>query len=62
MASAASSSTPSPFPDLKCSKCRKSLNLGNEDIDDQAVEPSLIFLREDNLPEWILLKVEEVII
>jgi hypothetical protein len=56
------SASSQPLPDLKCYKCRSSLNLTNDDIVDKGSDQSLIILREDDLPEWIQQKIEEVII
>ncbi len=57
MAEAASSQ------DLRCSKCRSSLGVNPDqvhDLEGQSLDQTLIFLREDKLPEWIEQKVEEV--
>jgi hypothetical protein len=50
--------------DLKCNKCRVTLNVDSDQIQEvegKQLDQSLIFLREDKLPEWIEKKVEEVI-
>ena len=49
--------------DLRCNKCRASLNVQSDhvqDIEGKNLDQTLIFLREDCLPQWIELKVEEV--
>jgi hypothetical protein len=51
--------------DLKCNKCRVTLNVDSDqiqEIEGKQLDQSLIFLREDKLPEWIEKKVEEVIL
>jgi hypothetical protein len=48
--------------DLKCNKCRVTLNVDSDQIQEvegKHLDQSLIFLREDKLPEWIEKKVEE---
>jgi hypothetical protein len=57
MAEAASSQ------DLRCSKCRSGLGVNPDqvhDLEGQTLDQTLIFLKEDKLPEWIEQKVEEV--
>ena len=49
--------------DLRCNKCRASLNVQSDhvqNIEGKNLDQTLIFLREDCLPQWIELKVEEV--
>ena len=58
MAEAASSQE-----DLRCSKCRSGLSVNPDqlhDLESPALDQTLIFIREDKLPEWIEQKVEEV--
>ena len=61
----ATSKSESSSQDLRCNKCRTTLNVDPGQIEDpesKNVDQSLIFLREDQLPEWIEKKVEEVIL
>jgi hypothetical protein len=49
--------------DLRCNKCRTSLSVSSDhvqNLEGKNLDQTLIFLREDSLPEWIELKVEEV--
>ena len=47
--------------DLKCFKCRSGLEVSTDDVFDQdSADQSLVVLREDKLPEWVQVKIEEV--
>ena len=47
--------------DLKCFKCRNGLEVSTDDVVDQdSADQSLVVLREDKLPEWVQVKIEEV--
>jgi hypothetical protein len=46
--------------DLKCCKCRTGLGVRADANTADHADETQIFLAEDRLPEWIVLKIEEV--